>query len=515
MSTTSYPIGLNNVAIYLRKSRADLEAEARGEGETLAKHRKALLELARKYRYTVRDVYEEIVTGESIAIRPEIQRLLKAVEEGKYEAVLTMDMDRLGRGDQIDQGIIASTFKYSNTLIITPRKVYNLQDELDEEWSEFEQFLARREYKIIARRLARGRRMAAKEGKCVGRIPYGYMRTKDLRLLPDPETAPVVKKIFELRAEGMGRFRIAHWLDDHGIAPPSGKGQSAKWESVTIRDILHNETYLGRIVFGQYKYVKTPSGRKKKIPVPRDQWIIVENAHPAIIDQELWERAHAMDDILSTRNTKNRGLKNALAGLIRCGQCGKMMIRRPHYGRKKSMLICTTHRCNTRSARYEDVEARLLAQLETLSRVLPKHDHRRLATTDSDNIDLLQRNIKAIRDEIANLEKQRENLHDLLEQGIYTVDVFLERNQRIGERLDDANRRLTEVQTELEEEKRLRNEKEKLVPAIAKVIEEYKQARDVDIRNKLLKSVLREVRYHRLKEWPMDKPFELELVLRV
>jgi len=512
----SYPTGLKSVAIYLRKSRADLEAEARGEGETLAKHRRALIEMAHKYQYTITDVYEEIVTGESIAARPEVQRLLKAVEQGKYDAVLTMDMDRLGRGDQIDQGIIAATFKYSDTLIITPRKVYDLQNELDEEWSEFEQFLARREYKIIARRLARGRRMAAKEGKCVGRVPYGYMRGDDLHLVPDPDTAPIVRKIFELRAQGMGRFGIAHWLDDHGIAPPSAKGKSGQWESVTIRDILDNEVYLGRIIFGQYKFVKTPSGGKRKIRVPREEWIVVEDAHPAIIDQELWDRVHAIRDIMSTRNTKRYSLKNALAGLIRCGQCGKMMIRRPHHGRKKSMLICTTHRCNTRSARYEDVEIQLLEQLDCLSRALPKHDRKNnYNSTLSADFDVLQRTINTLTEEVTNLERQRENLHDLLERGIYTIEVFLERSQRIGERLDNANRRLAEAQAELKRERDLEDQRQRLIPAIAQVIKEYSKAEDVETKNKLLKSVLREVRYHRLKDWPVNKPFQLELILRV
>ncbi|WP_052012400.1 recombinase family protein [Alicyclobacillus hesperidum] len=516
MPNGSYPIGLKSVAIYLRKSRADLEAEARGEGETLAKHRKALLEMARKYRYTIRDVYEEIVTGESIAVRPEIQRLLKAVEEGKYEAVLTMDMDRLGRGDQIDQGIIAATFKYSKTLIITPRKVYDLQDELDEEWSEFEQFLARREYKIIARRLARGRRMAAKEGKCVGRIPYGYTRGDDLHLLPDPETAPVVRKIFELRAQGMGRYGIAHWLDDHHIAPPGGTGIRGKWESVTVRDILNNETYLGRIIFGQYKYVKTPSGGKRKIRLPREQWIIVENAHPAIVDQDLWDRAHAMQDVMSTHNTKDYSLKNALAGLIRCGQCGKMMVRRPHYGRSKNMLVCTTHRCNTRIARYEDVEARVLEQLEALSHALPKQDHKSdHISTHDDDMQLLRRKIKTISEEISNLEKQCENLHDLLERGVYTVEVFLERSRRIGERLDMAKQELSEAKAELAKREQLKEQRQKLIPAIANVVKEYNRTENIEAKNKLLKSVLREVRYHRLKEWPLDRPFELELIVRI
>src|SRR5690606_3263376 len=144
---------MERVAIYLRKSRADLDAEARGEGETLEKHRKMLTELAEEKGYNIVKIYEEIASGESITHRPEMVKLLEKVKRGLYDAVLVMDIDRLGRGNMQDQGLILDTFKQSKTKIITPRKVYDLDDEFDEEYSEFEAFLARKEFKIIKRRL--------------------------------------------------------------------------------------------------------------------------------------------------------------------------------------------------------------------------------------------------------------------------------------------------------------------------------------------------------------------------
>jgi len=145
-----------NVAIYLRKSRADVEAEKRGEGETLAKHKKALLELTKQKKLNVLKVYEEIASGESLVHRPEMMKLLQEVEKGLYEAVVCMDLDRLGRGNMKEQGIILETFRESGTKIITPRKTYDLLDEFDEEYSEFEAFMARKELKIINRRVQSG-----------------------------------------------------------------------------------------------------------------------------------------------------------------------------------------------------------------------------------------------------------------------------------------------------------------------------------------------------------------------
>ena len=99
--------------IYLRKSRADMEAEAHGEGETLARHEKLLLEVARHSQYNVTQIYREVVSGETIAARPVMQHLLQEVEQGLWEGVLVVEVERLARGDTIDQGIMAQAFKYS------------------------------------------------------------------------------------------------------------------------------------------------------------------------------------------------------------------------------------------------------------------------------------------------------------------------------------------------------------------------------------------------------------------
>ena len=158
-------------AIYLRKSRVDLEAEAHGEGDTLARHRKTLLALAAAQQLNVTHIYEEVVSGDTIAARPQMQQLLADVDEGLWEGVLVMEVERLARGDTIDQGIVAQAFKVTDTKIITPLKSYDPNNEFDEEYFEFGLFMARREYKVINRRLQRGRLASVKEGKWVGNTP--------------------------------------------------------------------------------------------------------------------------------------------------------------------------------------------------------------------------------------------------------------------------------------------------------------------------------------------------------
>jgi len=162
------------VCIYLRKSRADEELERTlGQGETLSRHRTALLRHAGEKGYNIVKVYEELVSGEELFFRPAMLELLKEVEKKTYDAVLVMDIQRLGRGDMEEQRIILKTFKNSKTKIITPEKIYNLSNEFDEEYSEFEAFMSRKEYRMITRRMQGGRIRSVQEGNYLGaRPPY-------------------------------------------------------------------------------------------------------------------------------------------------------------------------------------------------------------------------------------------------------------------------------------------------------------------------------------------------------
>ena len=145
-------------AIYLRKSRADIVDNTKIDtNATLEIHEKTLIALAKHQNLPIGAIYREVVSGETIATRPVMMQLLSEVEQGLWEGVLVMEIERLARGDTMDQGLIAQTFKYSRTKIVTPTKTYDPQNEFDEEYFEFGLFMSRREYKAINRRQQRGR----------------------------------------------------------------------------------------------------------------------------------------------------------------------------------------------------------------------------------------------------------------------------------------------------------------------------------------------------------------------
>ncbi|MBX5436723.1 MAG: recombinase family protein [Alicyclobacillaceae bacterium] len=507
-----YPVGLRHVAIYLRKSRADLEAEARGEGETLSKHRRTLMELAKRYHYDIEDIYEEIVSGERILDRPEMQRLLQNVRQGKYTAVLCMDIDRLGRGNMIDQGLIHEAFKTSETLIITPRKVYDLDDELDEEWSEFESFMARRELKIITRRLQRGRRESSREGRHVAKKPpYGYLRGDDLRLYPDPETAPVVRMIFQLAADGYGILRIAKRLTKLGIPTPSGK---TGWDRSSVEAILKNPVYRGHIVWGRLQYRKRAAGGYDRKKADKTQWIVHPHAHEPLVDAETF-RLYETQLSQKPKVSDKRALSNPLASLVYCSQCGRSMRRLPRTNRPHDMLLCVTPGCDTRGAVFDLVEERIIQSLSEILREF-RFDMGQFAHTRDASVDLqvlLGRRMQ-LQNNIEELNIQRGNLHDLLERKVYDVDTFQERNRIIGERIESAQAELAQLDAQIADTQRRIQRRHELGPRLATALDAYRAAETAKQKNDLLRSVVERIYYIRKQNWTRQGQFELEIRMR-
>ena len=244
---------------YLRKSRADRDAELRGESETLKRHRELITEYADRLNIKIEKFYCEVVSSETIETRPVMQELLADVETGMWEGVFVVEVERLARGNTKDQGIVAEAFQLSSTKIYTLTKIYDPNDEFDEEYFEFGLFMSRREYKTINRRLQRGRIASVKNGCYIASTaPYGYRKVKNKQdkgytLEIIPEEAEVVRMVFdwycigELQPDGsylpIGTDRIASKLDRMGIKPAA----NSTWSRSTIGDMLRNITYTEKV----------------------------------------------------------------------------------------------------------------------------------------------------------------------------------------------------------------------------------------------------------------------------
>lgn len=514
------PKDLEPAAIYLRKSREDQEAEARGEGETLARHKKALFQHAKALGVSISHVFEEIVSGESLFHRPEMLETLRQVEEGRWKSIWCMDVDRLGRGGMQDQGIILDTFKKANTKIVTPRKIYDLNDEFDEEYTEFEAFMARKELKIITRRLQGGRlRSVTLDKNYLGaRPPYGYLiekKGKSRSLIPHPDQANVVKLIFELYTEhGMGGNKIAKELNRLGEQTYTGK----PWESSTVLFILKNEVYTGRLQWKkkEEKKSKTPGKKEDVRTRPREEWIDIEGTHEPLISKQTFQKAQ---DILKKKYHVPyqllNGITNPLAGIIKCDMCGNSIVYRP-YSNQRAHLMCYNSHCRNKSTRFEFVEEQLLEGLQQLfdgyKAQWDKHNSKPEQTDTV--ITMRETSLKNLQKELSDLQQQKDRLHDFLERGIYDEATYLERSRKLSTKIQETESAISETEQILAKELGLKQAHDDILPNLEHALTTYRSASDPAAKNEILKSVLEYATYRKEKHQQGDD-FTLVLYPRI
>ncbi len=494
---------------YLRKSRADRDSELRGE-DVLARHRSLLEDLASKMGITISKWYCEVVSGDTIDSRPEMQHLLSDVDDGLWDGCLVVEVERLARGNTKDQGIVAESFKYSDTLIITPVKTYDPDDEFDEEYFEFGLFMSRREYKTINRRLQRGRIASVKEGKFIGSTaPFGWIKVKlphdkGYTLELDPVTSPILYDMYTWSANGilqpdgsvlkMGHDLIAKKLDSLGVKPSVG----AKWSKSTVSDILANEINAGYVTWGKYKYVKVVSnGTITEKRVKNPDYIKVKGLHPAFIPEDLFRAANrSRKEHEWNAVPYNLRLQNPLSGLVYCKKCGQMMTRLgPNCRNKYATLKCPNRYCDNISSPLFLVEEKLLDFLRHwLEDYEISDDNVLSALPIQAEIDSKHASIRQMENEIAGFQKQLNNAYDFLEKGVYTLDVFRERQVILKKNIHELEDSLKNIRKEISGLEALRSQRESFIPKIHHLLDTY-DSNTAEMNNQILKEIIDKITY--------------------
>lgn len=501
----------------MRKSRADVEEEQkaleRGETyDTLGKHRRELLAIARRDGHNIIDLYEEVASGQYLSERPEMQKLLASVQRGEYDGVLVVDIDRLGRGNKIDSGRIEQTFKQSNTLILTPNEIYDLNMDSGEFNVEVRTFLARMEYNQIKKRLHAGLLRSTAAGKDVGnKPPYGYRKSEKMVLEIFEEEAEIVRKIYDWSISGLGRVSIAQRLTDMAIPSPTGKEH---WSHVTVLRILKNEKYKGDQVYGRNQFVKQEDGQYKKRSKPLESRIVrASNAHDAIISPEQWELAQESIRKRTPPSNRHTEIVNIFAGIIRCKKCGMAILANNPKNRPSCYLYCQTPNCNTKMIVMTKVEKTVLEHLhDTLKRIQITEADRPDDPTDYELQQLMNRK-KEIDEDVSKNDERRERLHAFLEDGVYDKETFLNRMKALQERQKKQESELEEIIVRIRTIEDKRSRQDQLGPALLTVLDVYKKAKTNQQKNDLLRSVIKKIEYEREKDWNGDMEFNLWIYL--
>lgn len=439
--------------MYLRKSRQDDPNET--VEEVLAKHEGILQAWARRelgYEIPQEYIFREVISGESIAERTEIQKVLSMMESSTVAGVIVVDPQRLSRGDLMDCGTIMNTLLYTKSLVATPMQVYNMENKMERRFFQDELMRGRDYLEYTKEILARGRLAAVINRGCyIGSVPpYGYDKTKigkDHTLVPNEAEADVVKLIFNwFVRDGMTTGAITRKLNDMGIKPRTKE----IWYERTVNQMLGNQHYIGRVVYYRRKReVHMEDGKpvKKRMWQPEENVLTAEGKHEGIIDPEIFAEAQKKR-YHAPRVAMTAKLTNPLAGILVCSKCGHSLIRHP-YGHAEDRLGCRYHRpACMKSVKLSQATQAVIDALEYAE--LPKLQAM-LDNRDGDSLAIQKRMLASLEKQMEEYRQQEETQYELLETKKYTQELFDRRNSALREKMKLCEAQIAETKKTMPE----------------------------------------------------------------
>lgn len=516
----------NNVIIYLRKSRKDSEFSNEPLEKTLERHEIMLQDYAKNtFGITIQEnnIFREVVSGDTIADRPKMQEVLNLIENDNIKAVLCVETERLARGNSIDQGVIVQKFQLTGTKIITPAKIFDLDNEFDLSFFEDGLYQARKYLNYTKKILARGKLQSAKEGKPLCSIPswgYGKEKLKGEKgyVLVKNDDNWKARKLFDLFIyEDFGTTEVAKKLNSLGIAGP----KNPNWTAAMVRNILNRaDVYAGYNVYNKRKEIKKYVNGKiiTTRPINNDCIIAKAKHEPTITEEELQMVKTKLKTYSKNSTKKNFITKNPLASIITCGLCGRKIQRRP-YSKSflksgkihEDTLICTNINCNNTSSNLKTVEEKILQEIKFKEKEMFLGIKN--FESNNSNSDELKKEIDLLYKKIKKLTDQKNNACELLEQKIYSTDMFFERMNIINKELESANNNIKNLEEKIQNNQQ--NNYETFYPQLKKITELYNKLSAED-KNKLLKSIIKDIKYTKTnKNGRHEKSAEIDFSIEI
>lgn len=515
---------LSNQKITALYCRISLDDGSQNESMSISNQKLLLKDYAEKngmprYEYYVDDGY----TGRNFN-RPSFKRLIADIEAGKIGCVITKDLSRLGR-NYIEAGSYIEIFfpKHNVRYIAVTDGVDSLtRQEMD--ITPFKNILNDMYSRDISKKVLAGRMTRSRQGKfCGGQPPLGLMRDPEEKghLILDPDTAPTIRKIFDLALNGWGCMRIAKQLMEDKIPITRVKSNTEcdvnyySWGSARISHILRNPFYKGAHLVCRTHQKGIRSNTYDIIP--REEWEVLEGCHEAIVSPEDWEK---VQELIDRRPSIMEGnacpFYNLFHGIIYCATCGKsMQVRYEKVGRTgknrftgeerepidKAYYICQTYnRLGKNSCTSHKVEARdlynlVLKDIQELAamalkdvesfyqRICSRMERRYLA--DASEMEKERERLEARNREIDDMFL---NLYTDKAKGILSEQRFVKLTAAMEREQEENQKQLKELTLSL----RRSNEQESDVRTFIREIRQYATIQELDegILNRLISRIL-------------------------
>ena len=460
--------------LYERLSRDD---NLEGESYSIGNQKKLLAKVAKEKGYTnLVHFLDDGISGVTMD-RPGFVKMIRQLEQGKAAAVFVKDLSRLGR-NYIEVGRLTEEFFPDHDI-----RLVAVSDNIDTAEGENELAPIRNLFnEWYARDISKKRRISNKikgnAGEPMGQPPYGYIKDPNdpKHWIVDDEAAQVVRRVYSMTLEGFGTEQIATQLEKDGVLTPRaywltkgikrpGKGKQqppTKWNSSTITKILSLQEYCGDIL--NFKTYSKSYKNKKRIDNDRENWVVFQDVHEAIIERAVYEQVQQKRGKIRKRRTNN-GEHNMFSGLLVCADCGSNLHFHFNQGNPEIKYFnCSNYKGNrgtctsTHYVRVDFLEEVVLGEIRRLTKFASLYEDEFVKAVIGHSQQAEQTDRKLKEKELKTLLARDEELDGLFER-IYEDNVS---GKLSDDRFAKMSRRYEDEQKELAEKiKKLRSEIEK------------------------------------------------------
>lgn len=486
--------------MYLRKSRDEAKQERMYGGDVLAKHRMMLEYAADMNGHAIRHEFREVVSGETIAARPEMRQLVEDVASGKWHGVYVMAVDRLSRGSQQDQGIICDLLEITGAFLVTPSGYFDPRNSQDMDTIRYQLFNSNNEFRSYNRRMHDSLVASVMSGQYIGTYPpYGYDKVQlqnGFKTLRPNDKAQYVRMMYDWAGnQGMSLYAIAKRLTDMGVTPPNGE-EGAEWVPSSVGNVLSNVAYMGISARGRRKTqhtFSTDAMERKKVLRKTDDYVSAKGEWEPLVSEELFERVKAER---ARRLPVRHGCEtNIFAGVLRCAKCGMALqtdLTKGHYQLRHKRR----RDCHTKGASERVVLEELVAALKE------RIDDFEVAMTDDGTAAEHERNVQAVdnlQKLIAKLDDRAKGLLTMRADGEITATEYAEARQQIAADRESACDRLEAARQAIESEVDYGEEVATMHQAIDLLLDDSVPR---PVKNEFLRTIIDHIDY-----WNDSEPF--------
>ena len=500
-------------ALYCRLSVDDGRM---GESVSIGSQKLLLEQYCKDHAIENYEVYDDDGYSGTNFERPAFQRMFEDIQNGLIDTVLVKDQSRFGRS-YIEVGMYVEKFKELGVRFIAVSDNYDSMKNENDMMFPMRNVLNDYFAREASLKTRTAKKAKAKAGQYIGsKPPFGYKLDPNDRhhLVIDEPAAETVRRIFRMAAQGIGFNRTTKIFREEKVLTPIAYfnlhnpdyfksdywRKEFDWHVTSIRVILENEVYLGKLVYGRRKNVSMKS--KKKVFCPREEWIIVENCHEPIISQELWDDAHRMMSV--KRRATKTGEFQIFAGHLYCADCGHALT----YSQKKrkdgtyhgaySCWLYKTHGkeyCASHYINYDVIYDIVLKDMRRVLKSYRKNKDEFRAFLNNKCSGISSQRIVQLKTELKKSQGRIEELNHLLNKlyednalGKLSDDRYVQMSNRFEKELHELMESVSRINDELNKYSFQNNETEKFT----NIIDQYTDIKELDseIINELIDKIL-------------------------